>query len=202
MIKNIVFDMGNVLIRFEPDLFLNRYDLSSEEKALLNKEIYRSAEWVMLDRGTLNESEMEKIIFPRIPSHLHDIARDLIENWDDPLLPVDGTVELLKRLKTSGYRLYLLSNATARQHVYWKKAEASSLFDGTLISSDIKILKPQPEIYQAFFKKFQLAPSECIFIDDTPLNIEAGIREGMVGIVFNRDMEELKLKLSQHDIRF
>lgn len=199
-IKNIIFDMGNVLIRFEPDLFIGRYNLTAEEKRVLLNEIYRSPEWIMLDRGTLDESGMEMRVLPRIPESLHKIACELIEQWDNPLLPVEGSIELVKQLKSNGYRLYLFSNACARQHVYWKKAEVSSLFDGKLISADAKMLKPEAEIYHVLFKKFSLNPAECLFIDDTVPNIEAGMREGMDGIVFNKDMEELKRKLVLHGV--
>ena len=200
-IKNIIFDMGNVLIRFEPELFLSRYSISEDEKRILQNEIFRSPEWIMLDRGTLDESGMENRILPRIPEHLRQTACDLIEHWDEPLLPVEGSVELVKALKANGYRLYLFSNACARQHIYWRKAEVSSLFDGTLISSDVKMLKPETEIYHVLFKKFSLNPSECLFIDDTVPNIEASMREGMDGIVFNKDHAELRRKLVQHGIR-
>lgn len=200
-IKNIIFDMGNVLIRFEPELFLSRYSISEDEKRTLQNEIFRSPEWIMLDRGTLDERGMEERILPHIPEHLRKIACDLIEHWDEPLLPVEGSVELVNALKDSGYRLYLFSNACARQRTYWKKAEVSPLFDGTLISSDVKMLKPEAEIYHALFKKFSLNPSECLFIDDTVPNIEASMREGMDGIVFNKDYAELKRKLVQRGIR-
>lgn len=103
MIKNIVFDMGNVLIRFDPERFMERYAISEEEKELLRKEVFRSIEWVMLDRGILDESAAEKTILPRLPEHLHSIAHDLIEKWDDPLLPVDGMLELVQTLKKHQY---------------------------------------------------------------------------------------------------
>lgn len=195
MIKNIVFDMGNVLIRFEPELFMERYAVSEEDKKLLRNEVFRSAEWVMMDRGAMDEATAERHILPRLPERLHTVACELIEKWDDPILPVDGMLEVLQTLKQKGYRLYLLSNAAVRQHEYWARADASKLMDGTLISADIKLLKPDPQIYQTFLKKFDLKSEECVFIDDTPINVEGALYENMAGIVFNMDVDALKQSL-------
>ena len=118
------------------------------------------------------------------------------ENTDTRLiLPVEGILELLQTLKKNGYRLYLLSNAAIRQHEYLARAEASKLMDGTLISADVKLLKTDPQIYQTFLKKFDLKAEECVFIDDTPINVEGALYENMAGIVFNMNAYALKRTL-------
>ena len=118
------------------------------------------------------------------------------ENTDTRLiLPVEGILELLQTLKKNGYRLYLLSNAAIRQHEYLARAEASKLMDGTLISADVKLLKTDPQIYQTFLKKFDLKAEECVFIDDTPINVEGSLYENMAGIVFNMNAYALKQTL-------
>lgn len=191
MIKNIVFDMGNVLVRFDPELFMNRYSLTGEDRKLIRNEVFRSVEWTMLDRGVIDEEIAEQHILPRLPERLHDAARGLIEKWDDPIVPVEGMLELLQALKAKGYRLYLLSNAATRQPIYWARAEASKLMDGALISAEVKLLKPDPQIYRTFLHKFALRPEECVFIDDTPINVEGALYENMAGIVFNMDVAAL-----------
>ena len=191
MIKNIVFDMGNVLVRFDPELFMDRYSLTGEDRKLIRNEVFRSVEWTMLDRGVIDEEIAEQRILPRLPERLHDAARGLIEKWDDPIVPVEGMLELLQALKAKGYRLYLLSNAATRQPIYWARAEASKLMDGALISAEVKLLKPDPQIYRTFLRKFALRPEECVFIDDTPINVEGALYENMAGIVFNMDVAAL-----------
>lgn len=191
MIKNIVFDMGNVLVRFDPELFMDRYSLTSEDRKLIRNEVFRSVEWTMLDRGVIDDEIAEQRILPRLPERLHDAACGLIEKWDDPIVPVEGMLELLQALKAKGYRLYLLSNATTRQPIYWARAEASKLMDGALISTEVKLLKPDPRIYRTFLHKFALRPEECVFIDDTPINVEGALYENMAGIVFNMDVPTL-----------
>ena len=191
VIKNIVFDMGNVLVRFDPELFMDRYSLTGEDRKLIRNEVFRSVEWTMLDRGVIDEEIAEQRILPRLPERLHDAARGLIEKWDDPIVPVEGMLELLQALKAKGYRLYLLSNAATRQPIYWARAEASKLMDGALISAEVKLLKPDPQIYRTFLRKFALRPEECVFIDDTPINVEGALYENMAGIVFNMDVAAL-----------
>ena len=98
---------------------------------------------------------------------------------------------IMQALKAKGYRLYLLSNAATRQPIYWARAEASKLMDGALISAEVKLLKPDPRIYRTFLHKFALRPEECVFIDDTPINVEGALYENMAGIVFNMDVAAL-----------
>lgn len=197
MIRNILFDMGRVLIRFERDLFLDRYDLRPEEKTLLLREIFLSVEWSMLDRGSLCEKEMLEIVCRRIPASLHETAQGLILHWDEPLMPVPGMEELVRELKAAGYHIFLLSNASARQHDYWPRIPGASCFEDTLISADVHLVKPQPEIYRAALDKFRILPEESVFIDDNTLNIEAALNAGMYGIVFHQDLEELRRKLRE-----
>ena len=134
MIKNIVFDMGNVIIRFDPAAFIDRYGVSAGDKQTLLTEIFRSPEWVMMDRGTLTDEQCADILCPRLPEHLREIARKLIALWDRPIIEVEGIYPLIEELKSKGYGIYLLSNASCRQPDYWQRVPAARFFDGTLIS--------------------------------------------------------------------
>ena len=91
--------MGNVLVRFDPELFMDRYSLTGEDRKLIRNEVFRSVEWTMLDRGVIDEEMQSSASLPRLPEHLHDAARGLIEKWDDPIVPVEGMLELLHALK-------------------------------------------------------------------------------------------------------
>ena len=197
MIKNIVFDMGNVVIRFERDSFIDRFGVTPEEREMLNREVFLSAEWVMLDRGTLDDEQAAAIICPRLPEHLREIARKLISFWDRPILEVEGMHDLIGELKGMGYGIYLLSNASCRQPDYWQRVPAAPLFDGTFVSYTVRLLKPEREIYEAFFEKFRLRPEDCFFIDDNPANVEASIRAGMPAVVFFNDVPRLRRQLRE-----
>ena len=195
MIRNIVFDMGNVLLRFDRDYFIDRLGVAAEDKPLLMREVFLSVEWVQMDRGTLNEQTAHESVCRRLPQRLHDAAYKLISMWDRPILPIEGMYELVRELKEKGYGIYLLSNASVRQHDYWPRVEVSSLFDGKLISADEGIMKPQPEIYRLFLERFGLKAQECFFIDDVPANIEGALFCGIAGAVFRMDAALLRREL-------
>lgn len=197
MIKNIVFDMGNVLLRFEPELFIARLGVAEEDRVLLLREVFRSLEWARMDRGSMTEAQAAESICQRLPERLHAAVHSLTDQWDRPILPVEGSYELVEELKGLGYGLYLLSNASYRQHDYWPLIPGSRFFDGTLISADVKLVKPQPEIYRLLFERFSLRPEECFFVDDSPMNVEGAFFCGMPGAVFNGSVPLLRQALRQ-----
>ena len=93
MIKNILFDMGNVLIRFDREYFIDRLGVALEDKPLLMREVFLSVEWVQMDRGTLREETAEPLMCQRLPEHLHSAVHSLVSLWDEPMLPVAGMAE-------------------------------------------------------------------------------------------------------------
>ena len=195
MIRNILFDMGNVLIYFDRNLFMDRLGVAEEDKKLLMREVFLSVEWVRMDRGSMVEADAVASCCARLPERLHDAAEKLIQMWDRPILPIPGMYELIRELKEKGYGIYLLSNASLRQHEYWPRIEASQFFDGTLISADEGVIKPQPEIYRLILERFGLRAEECFFIDDVPANIEGALYCGIPGAVFYNDVEYLRKNL-------
>jgi len=195
MIRNIVFDMGQVLLRFDRDYFISRLGIGGEDKELLKREVFLSLEWARMDRGSMTDAEAAESICKRLPEHLHDAARKLVQMWDRPILPVPGMYELVEELKSNGYGIYLLSNASYRQHDYWPRVEASRFFDGKLISADEKVVKPQPEIYRLLLERFGLQAEECFFVDDVPANIEGAFYCGIPGAVFHGSAELLRRDL-------
>ncbi len=196
MIKNIVFDMGQVLIRFDREVFLDKAGVTDPaDRELLLREVFLSLEWSRMDRGSLTDIQAAEIICRRVPERLHDAVTKLVTFWDRPILEIPGMYRLIEELKDRGYGIYLLSNASLRQHEYWPRIPASRFFDGTLISSDVKLVKPQPEIYLLLCMKFGLRPEECFFVDDATLNAEAAFLCGMQTAVFHGDAGELRRKL-------
>lgn len=196
MIKNIIFDMGKVLIDFDPLTFIKREGISDKNDIeIILREIYKSVEWSMMDRGSLTEEEASKIMEKRVPDHLKAYVKKLTYNWDRPIIPIVGAKDLVKELKENGYNLYLLSNAGYKQKEYWPRVPGSEYFDGTVISSYIKLVKPELEIYRYTLDKFNLKKEECVFIDDSTLNVEGAIYLGLKGIVFHGDFNEVREKL-------
>lgn len=195
MIKHILFDMGNVLIRFDRNTFLNRLDISEADRQLLYREVFLSVEWVQMDRGILTEPEAEAQMCRRLPGHLHDAVHSLVSLWDEPMLPMAGMAALVEELKHNGYGIYLLSNASLRQHDYWTKVPGWQFFDGKVISADEKVMKPHPDYYRIALERFGLNPAECFFIDDSSANVEGALYCGISGTVFHADTALLRSQL-------
>ena len=196
MIQNIIFDMGRVLIHWDPDRIVARLLLSEEDAMLLRREVFDNVEWVSMDRGTLSQEEGLHRICRRLPSHLWEAARACVFDWwKGPLRPVPGMAELIEELDGLGYTIYLLSNATSPLHEYFHRIPGAAYFSGKIVSADWGLLKPQREIYEKLFSTFSLRPETCFFIDDSPLNIDGALCAGMAGTVFLGDMARLRREL-------
>ena len=103
--------------------------------------------------------------------------------------------ELAAELKQQGYSLYLLSNASHRQHDYWPRIPCSRFFDGTIISADEGIMKPGCEYFLRALNRFGLTAGECFFVDDMPANVEGAAFCGIPGAVFFGDAKLLRSQL-------
>lgn len=201
MIKNIVFDMGQVLIHWTAQQMVSYLELPDADAVLVERELFRNVEWVQLDRGVISEEDAIASICKRLPEHLHQGVRKLITGWWTwPMVPVAGMAELVRELKSMGYGIYLLSNASSHLHEYFHRIPGAECFEGKVVSGDWKLLKPQAEIYHALYSKFNLNPEECVFIDDAPANAEGAIRTGMQSLVFYGDVPRLRKELRAMDI--
>ncbi len=187
--------MGNVLLWFDRERFLDAVGAEGEDRKILMNNVYLSVEWARMDRGSMTEAEAAASMCTHVPERLHEKVHLLVDQWDRPIYPVEGMAQLVRDLKTAGYRIYLLSNASYRQHEYWPRVPGSECFDGTLISADVKLVKPQREIYDLLCSNFSLKPEECVFIDDSAANIEGAEVAGMSGIVFHGEADEAREKL-------
>lgn len=192
MIKNIVFDMGNVLVKWAPETFLEGY--SESEKELFRKEIYFSENWLRLDRGELSEDEITELVCSRVPESYRADAEKLIK-WYHFSSMIEGMEELVKELKDRGYKIYLLSNTSKAFYKFKELFPVIKHIDGTFISADHGVLKPDKEIFRLFCEKFSLYPRECVFVDDSQANVKSASEEGFSGIWFKGNAEELKREL-------
>ena len=198
MIKNVLFDMGNVLMHWDPARFVRRLGFEGEDAALLEREVYGNVDWVMLDRGVLTDAEAAERIRRRVPERLRPAVETLVSGWDSEPLPVEGMEDLVQELEGLGFGLYLLTNCGPRHREYWPKFPVSRFFGERIMrSSDWKLLKPDPAFYKKAFDMFSLDPSECVFIDDNPANVEAAQRLGMESTVFFNDAGLLRASLRE-----
>ena len=196
MIKNIVFDLGNVLVDFDPPRFVMEKTANKDQQKMLMSEIFGSVDWLRFDKGTMNREELLTSAKSRLPKELHAIAEDLLDTWYIGLNAIPQMEELPKRLKEKGLSLYILSNAPQDYYLYEDKVPSHSIFDGIFISSDWKLSKPEHEIFRTFYSHFRLNPAECYFIDDSAANILAAEETGMDGFHFKRNFSALEKALT------
>ena len=202
MIKNIIFDMGQVLIHWHPTMHISHFELTKQEQELLIKELFCNIEWPRLDRGTMSEEEAIASVNHRLPEKYHPMVEDVITGWwKHPLHPVEGMEEVIRELKENGYGIYLLSNAADCLRKYFHRIPGAEYFDALMVSAEEHYLKPQHEIYETLFEKFQLKPEECFFIDDAHYNIEGAYQCGMQGAVFHGDVAELRYNLKMAGVQ-
>lgn len=195
MIKNIIFDMGNVLLRYDPEVCLNRFVKREEDRALIRRELFEGPEWVQGDLGHITDEQRFDGVSRRVPQELHTELRQCVEQWHMCMEPVHGAKEFCAYAKEQGYRLYVLSNASSSFYQYFPRFAPFEYFDGLVVSCDIHIVKPDIRIYQYLLETYGLVPEECFFIDDMAANVEGARKAGISGAVFGGDFEEIRKKL-------
>ena len=200
MIKNIIFDLGNVMIDFSPKEYVES-KIGKRKAEEIYKCIFQSEEWPMLDRGTIDEENAKKNIINRNIEN-EDLINKVFKNWYEILIPIESSVSVLKRLKENGYNIYYLSNFHLAAFEYInKKYDLFQLFDGGVFSFKEKLLKPEREIYEKIINKYSLEKSATLFIDDVGVNVDAAKQLGLEGIVL-RNPASLTTELEKHNIKF
>ncbi|MCQ2523720.1 MAG: HAD family phosphatase [Lachnospiraceae bacterium] len=184
MIKNIIFDFGNVLVEYNIKEFMVKKGMSPDMIKRLLKASIMGPFWDEFDRGVLTEDEAFEgflSIDPEIGEELHTV----FDNIHGMLTKRDFATDWIKDLKQTGYNVYYLSN-------YSKKAfeecadsvDFIEYMDGGIMSHQVLMIKPDPNIYKLLLNRYNLKPEECLFVDDTPQNVEVAQTLGMKGIVY------------------
>ncbi len=201
MIKNIIFDLGNVLISFRPSEYFDKKKFPEAIKTTILSDIFSSKEWSMLDKGEITTPEAIEAIAKKSSLNKKEIAH-IFNLRTDIIFPLDSNVKLLPELKKRGFKLYYLSNFPldifdeVKDGYYFFK-----YFDGGLISATVKSSKPENLIYKIFIESYSLKPEECLFIDDIEINVRTAEVMGMKGLFTKGSLEiskeiEKTIKLS------
>ena len=197
MIKNLIFDFGKVLVDYDFEAFFRKYIPDTERCQAFTPVLYNEELQQLLDR---EERPFEVIMEEWIENHkeFEPEIRYFNEHYPEIVTnEVEGMYELLTQLKAEGYKLYGLTNWCSKVYLTMAQFPIFKLLDGQIISSEEKVIKPDPEIYQRIFDKFNLKPEECIFTDDRAENIEGGKLLGMDGIVFT-DAKQYERELREY----
>lgn len=186
MIKNIIFDLGNVVFRLKFENVIRKFTQNEDEIELLKIVIFSSQEWLDLDEGIISKEKGINIMLSKLPENLHNTCIEIMNNWTTLGLELNKqTLEFIKTLREKGYSTYILSNAPLDIPEYLEKIDLLQYFDGKIISAEEKLVKPDLKIYELLLNRFNLKPEECFFIDDKSENIQAANKCGINGYVFD-----------------
>lgn len=192
--KNIIFDLGNVLVTFRPDDFL--HDLFDDEKVIKAcKEVYFSDLWNAYDRGIYTAKQMVSFGIRLYPQYSRQL-KDMMEKWVTYVRPIDTMMDRIDSLKEKGYDLYILSNLPEDCYKYLMKHYAFMNAMKGVFSFQEKRIKPDVRIYQILFDRYQLDPEDCLFIDDTKENVDQARKLGCE-VIWCQSTDDLARRLER-----
>ena len=177
MIKNIIFDMGGVLVEFDPENMIRRYALTEYKDEIMTN-LFKSEEWKKMDSGDLSVDDALEIMTQRISPQIREKVKEMVLDRENSMPPLKETTPIINALHQKGYHLFVLSNCPSWFHSFKESIPSIELFEGFVVSADCRVSKPDEKIYKILLNNFSLNAEECFFIDDSQANIDAAKRLG------------------------
>ena len=197
MYKNIIFDLGGVMVDFDPKTYLVDRFCNAEVEEQVSQLTFESEEWKLLDAGLITRSEANLRMLARAKEYGRVFeVQGVLDDWLHILRPRRRMQELVRRLKNHGYSVYYLSNIPQDVLELFQTRGVLDNFDGGVASCEVHINKPDPRIYQALLDKYSLRASECVFIDDNLANVQAAFALGFAGIQMKENVGTLVRSLA------
>ena len=193
MIRNIIFDIGGVLLDYNPKTYLDKLNIEESKRRKLNNIIFHNQKWKDCLNGFITNSELIEYLVKENLKYKTQIEQILSkDNLKYMLPPKQEMIEYCKTLKQKKYKIYLCSNITKDTYNYIKdNFEIIQIADGGVFSCFENVSKPNADIYHKLIEKYNLNKQESIFIDDTERNIISSNNIGLKGILFN-NIEDIK----------
>ena len=193
MIKNIIFDIGNVLMKFDYYPFIKELLKDDDKIEHVNNALWYTGYWNDMDRG-----EDTDVIFNKMLAAEPDYADEIrltFDNVGDCIKRCDYAIPWIKELRHRGLKIYYLSNyATHTMDANRQALDFLPYMDGGIFSCYEKMIKPDPELFRLMLKRFSLRPEECVFLDDNPNNVKAAREQGINAVQFS-DYDQARLEL-------
>ena len=204
MIKNIIFDLGNVIINYNQKKIINNFTQNEEEEKYIYDEIFNAPEWALMDLGDITNNEAIEIINKRNNFKYEVLTQNFLNEWYKQQPVNRDIVEIAKKLKNKGYNLFVLSNMANQTYAYFKNDEFFSLCTGIVISAQEHIKKPDEKVYRLLLDRYNLNAEECLFIDDddSGKNYETANRIGIKGRrIMPNQVEDVKKLLLEFNVK-
>ena len=197
MYKSVVFDLGGVMIDFNPREYLVDCFCDADVESLVYDLTFGSEEWKLLDAGLVSRFEGNQ----RMLANARDAGcefevQGVLDDWVNILHPRSKMIDLVRKLKDRGYLVYYLSNMPEDVLNLLMNGCLNDVFDGGIASCEVHINKPDKRIYQALLDKYSLNANECIFIDDRRENVQAAFELGFMGIPMKESVGTLVRNLA------
>lgn len=198
MIKNVVFDFGQVMIRFEPSYMVGKYVSDKEDAALLEEVVFDRLYWDKLDAGTITDEEVVNACLARLPERLHACVPKIYYNWIYNIPEIEGMGALVDDIKEAyGVRVFLLSNISTYFAEHAGEIPVLSKFEKCIFSSVCGCVKPDRKIFEHLCAACGIAAEETAFVDDNEKNIRGANDFGITGILFGGDVNALRHTLDK-----
>lgn len=192
MIKNIVFDIGNVLVDFRLKEFLAEKGFDAPMIKRLLKASVMSPYWEQFERADITEEEAMRA-FVSLDPEIEEELNKAFSNIQGMLTIREYAVPWIRSLKEAGFRVYYLSNYSKKAYDECQDSLAFMKYtDGGFLSFQQRMTKPDPQMYTRFLEHFRLVPQESVFIDDTEQNVAVAESMGFRGIVFRSYEDAIK----------
>lgn len=193
ILKNLVFDMGNVLIEWNSEKILKAITEDIHLQDLLRKEVFETGLWVETDEGVKTREEVIEIVTGKLGEDYRNEITQLLRYWYKYVDVFTKVQDRIIELSKSGYSIYILSNTAFTFYDLVKEVylPATSVAKGMVLSCEEKVLKPDEKIYNILLERYNLDPHDTMFFDDLPENIWGAARCGINGFVVENESELL-----------
>jgi putative hydrolase of the HAD superfamily len=195
-VRNVIFDLGGVVFDWNPDHIVSRVQPVPELRAALKAALFGHADWRQFDRGTLTEPELIERLQLRLGATRQEVDT-ILDAVRNSLVEKPETIKLMRALQGQGTPLYCLSNMPAsiythlrQRHHFW------DAFSGIVISGEVRMMKPEPQVFMHLLATFNLRAEETVFIDDLLSNIESAKQVGLHAVLF-KDAAQCRRELDQ-----
>lgn len=194
MIKNLVFDLGNVLIEWNSEKILTYFEPEKERRQVLRQTIFESGVWHQTDKGELSLKEACEEVLTQLDASYHSAIKNIFYHWYEVVYVYSDLQERIRLWVAQDYRIYILST-TCEIFYHIEKAGLLPIYpllSGYILSSEVGVVKPEAEIYQKLLKKYNLNPVESVFIDDIQANLDTAAELGFETILSTSETENIR----------
>lgn len=183
-ITNTVFDLGAVLLHWNPEQIAAEFVSDRRQQQLLLDQVFHHRDWQRLDLGEINEAQAIQCFTDNTGLARSQIV-NLIAFIKEFLVPKPETVELLQELRGRGHRIFCLSNICTEIYQYVAaRYPFFREFEDVIVSAEVKLAKPDPEIFRYMLQRFGIRPEQTLFIDDMPANVQSAAGLGIRTVRF------------------